>query len=133
MIGGIPTPQDDSLLLQDTTTKTASFNSAGFDLGAGFAPGALGMAAAAVVDVSAADRANSDETYTFKLQESSDNSTFADIGVATSITVSGATSTLGVYVAKGFISKRYVRLVLTAAGTTPSITYKAWLNTTFQR
>jgi hypothetical protein len=133
MIGGIPTPQDNDLLLQDTVTRTATGNGTALDLGAGFTPGGIGMPASAVIDVSAADRANSDETYNFKLQESSDNSTFVDIGVNTAVTVASTTATLGVYVAKGFITKRYVRLVLTAAGTTPSVTYKAWLNLLQQR
>ena len=34
----------------------------------------------------------------------------------------------GTVVAKGHVQLRDVRLVLTAGGTTPSITYKAWLN-----
>jgi len=40
----IPTPQDTRLLIQDTTTKTAAFNTPAIDLGAGFAPGGLGLA-----------------------------------------------------------------------------------------
>lgn len=124
LVGGIPTPQDENLLLQDTVTKTATFNSAGLDLGAGFAPGGLGMPVAGVVDVSAIDRGTGDETYTFKLQESDDNASFADCGVATA-----SLTATGVVACKGFLTKRYARLVLTAGGTTPSITYKAWLNT----
>src|SRR5688572_12772387 len=38
----IPTPQDTRLLIQDTTTKTASYNTPGLDLGAGYAPGGPG-------------------------------------------------------------------------------------------
>lgn len=121
--GAIPTPQDDSLLLQDTVTKTATFNSAGLDLGTGFTPGGRGQQACAVIDVSAIDRTSGDETYTFKLQQSSDNSTFADCGVA----CASLTAT-GVIAVDGIISQEYVRLVMTAGGTTPSITYKAWLN-----
>src|SRR5436190_21288271 len=66
----IPTPQDTQLLLQDTVTKAASFNSAGKDLGSGYAPGGLGQPAAAVVQVSAMDTADGNETYVFVLQES---------------------------------------------------------------
>ncbi len=50
----IPTPQDAALLLQDAVTKTANFNTAAFDLGAGFAPGGLGRPVAAIVHVTAA-------------------------------------------------------------------------------
>ena len=88
----IPTPQDTQLVLQDTVTKTASFTSAGKDLGSGYAPGGLGQPVAAVVNVTALDTADGNETYTFALHESDDNVSYA------------------------------------AAGTTPSITYKAWLN-----
>src|SRR6476469_1600635 len=71
----IPTPQDTQLLLQDNVTKTASFNSAGKDLGSGYAPGGLGQSVAAVVQVSAMDTADGNETYGFALQESDDNVT----------------------------------------------------------
>jgi hypothetical protein len=125
---GIPGPRDAELLLQDTVTKTADFNSTGLDLGSGFAPGGIGVAMAGVIEVTAADRASSDETYAFTLQESDDNATFVACGVPVSVTVSGATSTIGNYVAKAIVSKRYVRLSLDLGGTTPSVTYKATLN-----
>lgn len=118
----IPTPQDTQLLMQDTTTKTASYNTPGFDLGAGFAPGGLGLAAAAVVRVSGLDLADGNETYSFTLQESADNATFAPAGAQAAATAAGSLAV------KGRIKSRYVRLALTAAGTTPSITFKAWLN-----
>jgi hypothetical protein len=118
----IPTPQDASLLLQDTVTKTVSFNSAALDLGAGFAPGGRGTQVAAALLVTAVDRTTGDETYSFVLQQSNDNSSFAAVGVAVSV------SAIGMHLAKGIITQRYVRVVLTAAGTTPSVTYKAWLN-----
>ena len=124
----IPTPQDVQLLLQDVVTKTASFNSTALDLGAGYAPGGPGRRMSGVVNVTAADRSSGDETYTFKLQESDDNVTFLDAGAAESVPVSGTTATLGVVLVRGVVKRRYVRLVLTAAGTTPSVTYKAWLN-----
>lgn len=124
VVSAIPTPQDESQLLQDTVTKTASFDSAGLDLGSGFAPGGRGMQVAAVIDVSAIDRTTGDETYTFVLEESSDNATFAAIGVA-----SAALTATGIVAIDGIVRKRYVRIALTAGGTTPSITYKAWLNT----
>jgi hypothetical protein len=118
----IPTPQDQSLVLQTTVSKTASFNSAGLDLGAGFAPGGLGRAMAAVVHVTAIDQSSSNETYSFLLEDSADNVTFAPIGA--SVSADG----IGAFAATGRVTRRYVRLALTASGTTPSVTYKAWLN-----
>ena len=118
----IPTPQDTKLLLQDTTTKTANFNTPALDLGAGFAPGGLGLPAGGVVQVTAIDVADGNETYAFVLQESADNVTFT---AASPSTAAGAT---GAHAVRGRITKRYVRLALTVSGTTPSVTFKAWLN-----
>jgi hypothetical protein len=118
----LPTPQDSALLIQDTTTKTGNFQSTGFDLGAGFAPGGLGMPVAAVVYVSSLDLASSNETYALTLEESSDNVSFTAAGAAASVTAVGAAAV------RGWLTKRYVRLSLVVGGTTPSITFKAWLN-----
>ena len=118
----IPTPQDAGLLMQDTTTKTATYQTPGLDLGSGFAPGGLGKPVAAVVHATAADVADGTESYSFTLQESADNVTFANAGAAQPVT--GA----GVVAVKGWATKRYLRLSLSALGTTPSITFKAWLN-----
>jgi hypothetical protein len=127
----IPTPQDTQLLLTDTITKTANFDTPGLLLtGTAFAPGGIGLPGAAIINVTACDRADSNETYTFKLQESADNSTFTDCGAPISVTVAGAVATLGVIMAKGIVTKPYVRLDLVVGGTTPSITYKAWFNPT---
>ena len=118
----IPTPQDTKLLLQDTTTKTANYNSPGLDLGAGFAPGGLGLPVGAVVQATAVDVADGNETYNFVLQESADNVTFAAASPSTAV------GTVGAHAVRGRVTKRYVRLALTVAGTTPSVTFKAWLN-----
>ena len=118
----IPTPQDTRLLIQDTTTKTAAFNTPGLDLGAGFAPGGLGLPVGAVLQVTASDLVDGNESYTFVLQESSDNVTFFAASPAVIATA------VGVYPVRGRVSRRYVRLALTVAGTTPSVTFKAWLN-----
>ena len=118
----IPTPQDTALLMQDTTTKTANFNTAGLDLGSGFAPGGLGQPVAAVVHVTALDVSSGNETYALTLEESSDNATFTAAGAAQSITATGAAAV------RGWLTKRYARLSLVVGGTTPSITFKAWLN-----
>ena len=118
----IPTPQDTRLLIQDTTTKTATFNTPGLDLGAGFAPGGLGLPVGAVVQVTASDIADGNESYNFVLQESADNVTF--VPASPSVSAGGVAT----YAVRGRVSRRYVRLALTVAGTTPSITFKAWLN-----
>ena len=118
----IPTPQDTQLLLQDVVTKTAAFNSTAIDLGAGFAAGGLGVPIAAVISVTALDLADGNETYSFTVQDSADNATFAAVGAALAVTAAG------VVTAKGRITRRYVRIALAVSGTTPSITYKAWLN-----
>lgn len=124
----IPTPQDESLRMEALATKTAAFNGTSQDGGANFAPGGIGMPACAVVNVTACDRANSDETYTFVLQESADDVTYADAGPPVAVDVAAAAATLGVISVPGFISKRYRRLKLTPTGTTPSITYEAHFN-----
>jgi hypothetical protein len=131
----IPGPPDAELLLQDAVTKTASFTGAWLDLGQGFAPGGIGMPAAGVINVTAADRANSDETYDFKIEEAdadasgaADAATVRTCSVPVSVPVNGAAATIGIVLAKSFITGRFVRLVVTIAGTTPSITYSANLN-----
>jgi hypothetical protein len=118
----IPTPQDQSLALQTTVTKTANFSSAALDLGAGFAPGGTGMPSVAVVLVSALDLSSGDETYTFVVEDSADNVTFAPVGASQLATAVGAITV------SARLTRRFVRLKLTVSGTSPSITYKAWLN-----
>jgi hypothetical protein len=118
----LPTPQDTALLMQDTTTKTANFNTVALDLGSGFAPGGLGKPVAAVVNATALDTSSGNETYSLTLEESSDNVTFAAASAAQAVTATGAIAV------RGWLTKRYARLALVVGGTTPSITFKAWLN-----
>jgi hypothetical protein len=118
----IPTPQDTQLLLQNTTTQTASFNTGALDLGSGYSPGGTGQPVVAVVNVTALDTADGNESYTVTLQESADNSAWAASSPAVSIAATGGA------VVRGHQTKRYVRLAFTIGGTTPSITLKAWLN-----
>ena len=118
----IPTPQDTQFLIQDTTNKTASFNTPAADFGSGFSPGGLGKPVAGVVQVTVLDLADGNETYSFVLQESSDNVTFTAAGASISATAVGAVAV------RGWVTKRYARLALTVSGTTPSITFKAWIN-----
>jgi hypothetical protein len=118
----LPTPQDSALLMQDTTTKTANYNTTGLDLGSGYAPGGLGQPVAAVVNVTARDGSSGNETYAMTLEESTDNSTFTAAGASVTVSATGA------HAVRGWITKRYARLALVVGGTTPSITFKAWLN-----
>ena len=118
----IPTPQDTRLLIQDTTTRTAAFNTPGLDLGLGFAPGGLGLPVGAVVQVTAVDVADGNESYNFVLQESADNVTY--VPASASVSANGVAT----FAVRGRVTRRFVRLALTVAGTTPSITFKAWLN-----
>jgi hypothetical protein len=108
--------------MQDTTTKTAAYQTPGLDLGSGFAPGGLGKPASAVVHVTALDLSSANETYAFTLEESSDDVTFTPAGAATAVTAAGAVAV------RGWLTQRYVRLSLVVGGTTPSVTFKAWLN-----
>lgn len=117
----IPGPIDEGLRMESSITKTATYNGTAFDQGSGYAPGGPGQACAAVIKVSARDTADANETYTFKVQESADNSTWTDASPA--ITCSAT----GVMAVPAFISQRYQRLTATLGGTTPSITYEAWL------
>lgn len=118
----IPQPLDESLRLESSANKTANFNGTAFDQTAGFQPGGVGMPMAAVLNVTAIDFGNADETYSFVLEESDDNVTFVATGPAVAFTATGYKSV------PGFVSKRYVRCRLAVGGTTPSITYEAWLS-----
>ena len=97
---------------------TTSQNGTGVDL-RGF------DGAVCVFESGTVDNADADETYTPKVQESDDNSVFTDIAVA------DLEGTLGPMVDdeiqhvgyKG--SKRYIRTVMTLAGTTPSFAGRA--------
>jgi hypothetical protein len=116
-------------------TKTASFDTVAVaggagDMGGNFSPGGLGMSAAIVVDVSAIDYTTGDESYSLKMQESSDNATWTDCGPALAVLGSVGPK---VVVVRGHLLKQYVRLDGVLGGTTPSITLQAWLNTAIQR
>lgn len=90
---------------------TASANGGGIDLQLSSGP------IHAIICAGATDFTSGDETYVVKLQESSDNSTFTDIsGASVSITAQNTT----VYISTNQRMKRYVRAVITIAGTTPS-------------
>lgn len=92
---------------------TSSANGAGVDL-QGF------DGAEVIFDCGTVDNTDTDETYTPKIQESDDNSTFTDVAAADQL------GTLAAMVDDdtqqvGYIgTKRYIRPVITLAGTTPS-------------
>jgi hypothetical protein len=67
------------------------------------------------------DVADGNETYTFTLQESSDNVSFTNAGASVA-------ATPGAVAVRGWLTKRYARLALAVSGTTPSITFKSYLN-----
>ncbi len=85
----------------------------------------------AVVSVGVIDTGDGDETYAVKLQEgaASDGSDMADIaGTTLTIAASHELKTIGVIGLGTGSRKRYQRVVLTVAGTTPSIVLGASFN-----
>src|SRR6476620_7035841 len=91
----IPTPQDKQLLIQDTLTRTASYNTAGLDLGDGYAPGGVSQPVAAVVNLTAMDTADGNEAYTFVREESADTATFAACGAVVTADDTGVVGVKG--------------------------------------
>ena len=119
--GRWPGPVDEELKLLDAATKAETGNSDVVDLGEGFAP-APDKPVKLMLHVTALDTASGDETYTVELYESADGVTYTSTGLRVSVVATGqVVKTIGV-------TKRYQRLTLTLAGTTPSITASAWLN-----
>ncbi len=132
---------DAGLLLADATavsTATTTTGSLILDIGSGFVDAEL------VLDVSGMDVSSTDETYNFIL-EGSNTSTF---GTATDITalcrpvlgytaatakgVDGVTDGDGRFVfpfrnERNGTNYRYARLICISAGTTPAITYNAFM------
>lgn len=95
-------------------TRTADANGTGVDT--------MGYNSAMVlVNAGDIDLASTDETYTFKVQDSADNSSFADVsGKTTTVTADNQTKTIRLE-GLGISVRRYVRVVLDVEGTTPSI------------
>jgi hypothetical protein len=117
----IPGPYDAELLLEVAAgvTKVATYNGATLDLGSGYAPGGIGQPAAACLMVTDLETTDSSNDYQAVLQESANGTDFTDAGPTISVAAIGGISI------PGFVSKRYVRVKLTIAGDTPSITYAA--------
>lgn len=94
-------------------TRTASANGTGVDT-LGYTSG---MAVILAGDI---DTASGDETYSFKVQDSADNSTFADVTSATTTVTADNDVKVIRLDGLGTSIRRYVRVVATLAGTTPS-------------
>lgn len=98
--------------------STESVNGTGVDT-QGYSDAMLIVAAGTI------DTASTNETYSYSIEHSDDNSSFSAVsGATTTITASNTTKVVRLAELNVTI-KRYVRAVLTAAGTTPSIAHTA--------
>ena len=102
-----------TLLSLVPATRTSSGNGTGVDT--------MGYnSAVAVIIAGDIDLTTGDETYAFKVQESADNSTFTDVTDATT-TVTADNNVKYIRVeGLGTSRERYLRVVATLGGTTPS-------------
>ena len=116
-----PVPQDAQLLLTDTITKTASFDTPALDLGANRAYSPP-LPVRVVVSTSALGTGGN-QSYTFTLQESADGSTgWAAASAGVAVTANG------VIMIPASITKRYQKLTLQISGAGTTITFTAWVN-----
>jgi len=94
--------------------RTASANGTGVDT-KGYRDGM------AVINAGTIDLASGNETYTFSIEESDDNSTFTAVsGLTNTVTANDQVKEIRLS-DLNVTRKRYLRVVLTTAGTTPSI------------
>lgn len=116
-------PADDLSVLQVAVTKTGTFNSDGLDLKTGTPSRGL----VARIIYTAAATSSGAGSLTFRITESSDNSTFTGIYQTTESTVTLSTAAVAGELFIPFrTSKRYVRLELSAlSGTGATVTYEA--------
>lgn len=116
-------PADDLSVLQASVTKTGTFNSTGLDLKTGTPSRGL----VARIIYTAAATSTGAGSLTFRITESSDNTTFTGIFQTTESTVTlSATAVSGELFIPFRTSKRYVRLELSAiSGTDATVTYEA--------
>jgi len=96
--------------------RTSSANGTGFDL-----QGSNDAEGEAIIILDSAAGTGTSPTLNVKLQDSADNSTFADVTDATFAQVTTTASTTKISVNTNDL-RRYVRAVATIAGTTPSFT-----------
>lgn len=117
-------PSDANLVLQTSTTKTATFNGTAIDLKTGTGPRGL----VCRLTYSAANTSAGAGAVTLRLTDSTDNSTFGGIvGQPAESVLTLSTTALAATVYIPFIThKRYVRLEVSAiSGTGATITYQA--------
>ena len=102
---------------------TASANGSGIDMQLTDGPVHL------IAQAGATDFSSGDETYSWKLQESADNSTgWTDITSSNGTSsVSTTAANTAVYLSVNTRLKRWVRAVVTIGGTTPSIVPAAFV------
>lgn len=118
-------PADVSGVLQSTVTKTASFNSSGYNLLTGTPKRGL-VARFCIASYISGGTAGA--LFTPSIEQSDDNTTF--VACASGLAITGGTAavtTLAPQFIHFFTKKDYVRSVITVTNTvtaTPSITYK---------
>lgn len=118
--------EDTQLLLSAANSNvTTTANGTGVDITGGvggFSPGEGGVPVQAAIPIVSIDHTTGDETYSWKLQDSPDNSSWTDISPARLASDYSGPNTTGaggtVYVG-GFLRQKYVRIVETLGGTTP--------------
>lgn len=117
-------PSDISGVLQSTVTKTASFNSTGYNIPTGTPKRGL---IARFVIASHISAATAGATFTPSIEQSDDNTTF--VACASGLAVTGGTAAVTTQVpvfVHFFTKKAYCRSVMTITATgTPSIIYSA--------
>jgi len=100
--------------------RTANANGTGVDT-QGYSNGKV------VISAGDIDLTTGDETYTFSVEDSADNSSFAAVsGLTTTVTADNQTKNIRLS-NLNLTLRRYIRVVLTVAGTTPSIPVSAVL------
>lgn len=116
----IPQPLDEALRMETALNKTASGSGTSLDQGALYNPGGVGQPMGIVCSITTLDTTTGDETYKLTMEESDDDSSYSDCGPIITVTATGMVTV------PGFVSKRYIRLKETLAGTTPILTLDAW-------
>jgi len=121
---------DSTLKFSDAQALTATADSTNvIDLGTDRNIG-KGEPMALVISVGvAADGTTTDETYQFQL-ETDDNAAMSSSTIIGDLTIGYADLTLGSkhVIPMGLTNERYLQVVYTLGGTTPTITVDAWLS-----
>ena len=119
--GFLPGPLDSKMCLSLAQGIIISADSTNVvSLGDGWAPKPIeGMCL--YLNVTALDHTTGDETYSFTVWESADNNSWTSTHLTIPITATGS------YLAVFGSTAQYVKLIATLAGTTPSITFDAYV------